>query len=109
MEGLVFLAIAIVIIASVWKVFTKAGEAGWASLIPFYNLFVLVRIAGRPWWFFLLFFVPIANIVVSILVSNDISKRFGFGIGMTLLLIFLPFIAYPILGFGSAAYEGGEA
>jgi len=109
MEAVVILAIVVVIIAGMWKMYAKAGEAGWACLIPIYNIFVLVRIAGRPWWWLFLFLIPVVGWIIGIIVTHDVSKRFGFGVGMTLLLLFLPFIGYPVIGFGSAAYDDAEA
>ncbi len=89
-----------------WKVFTKAGKPGWASLVPNYNIVVMLEIAGRPTWWVLLFFIPIANIVVGVLLMIDFAKSFGKGTGFAVLLILLPFIGMPILAFGSAQYLG---
>jgi hypothetical protein len=106
--GLLFLfivlAIWIVVIAGLWKTFTKAGQPGWASIIPIYNLYVLCQVAGKPGWWVLLFFIPIVSIVIAIIVTAGVARNFGQGIGFTLGLIFLPFIFYPVLGFGSATY-----
>lgn len=103
---IVYLAILGVMIAAMWKVFTKAGQPGWAAIIPIYNVLVMLRIAGRPWWWILLLLVPIVSLVILIMVYNDISKSFGRGVGFTLGLIFLPFIFWPILGFGGSQYRG---
>lgn len=102
---LVWLAIVVLCIAGLWKVFTKAGEPGWMSIIPILNVFVLVKIAGRPAWWIILMLIPLVNIIVGILVGIDIARRFGQGTGFGLGLAFLPFIFYPILGFGSARYQ----
>lgn len=104
-----YVALTVLLIASMWKVFTKAGKPGWAALIPIYNTIVLLQVAGRPVWWFLLLLIPFVNIVVAIMLLNDLSKSFGRGIGTTLLLIFLPFIAFPMLAFGSAQYVGPAA
>ncbi len=104
---LIQLAIVVVWIVGMWKVFQKADEPGWASLVPFYNIYVILRIVGLPWWLLLLMLVPVVNIVVWCYVSHGLSKSFGCGIGTTLGLIFLPFVFYPILGFGPAQYGGG--
>ncbi len=102
---LIWLAVVVAIVAGVWKTFTKAGQPGWACLIPIYNVIVLLEIAGRPIWWIILFLVPVVNFVVSIIVSIDVAKNFGkdalFGLG----LAFLGFIFYPILGFGDARYQ----
>jgi uncharacterized membrane protein YhaH (DUF805 family) len=106
---IVGLAFAVVIIASLWKVFTKAGEPGWACLVPIYNMYILLRIAGRPGWWILLYFIPIVSLVIAIIVSIDIAKAFGKGTGFGIGLAFLGFIFFPILGFGDAQYGGGSA
>ena len=108
-SGIVFLmwlTVVVLVIAGLWKMFTKAGKPGWASLIPIYNLYVLIEIAGKPGWWILLYLVPFVNLVIAIMVIAGISRNFGRGIGTTLGLIFLPLIFYPILGFGDAEYVG---
>jgi hypothetical protein len=102
---LVYLALIVVTIAGWWMTFTKAGEAGWASIIPIYNLIVLLRIAGKPWWWVFLFLIPIVSLVIVVLVSIDVAKNLGKGAGFGLGLAFLSFIFYPILGFGDARYQ----
>ncbi len=106
--GFIFLlAFAILMIASMWKVFEKAGKPGWAAIIPIYNTIVLLEIAKKPvWWIFIILLVPIANLIFAIMAIHGVSKNFGKGVGFTLGLIFLGFIFYPILGFGSAKYQG---
>lgn len=102
---LVEFAIIILVIVSLWKVFVKAGQPGWAILVPIYNIVVLLQIAGKPIWWIILFFIPIVNFVISILVSLEIAKKFGKSVGFGLGLAFLGFIFYPILGFGDAQYN----
>ncbi len=99
------LAIIIFIIAAMWKVFTKAGKPGWAILIPFYNLYILLKVAGKPGWWLILLFIPIVNIVISIIAAIGIANNFGKGVGFAIGLLLLPFIFYPILAFGSAEYQ----
>ena len=108
-EPLVMLAIIIFVIAGLWKTFTKAGKPGWACLVPIYNMVVLLQIAGRPVWWFLILLIPFINIIVIFVVVMDIAKAFGKGAGFGLGLFFLGPIFYPILGFGSAQYEGAPA
>lgn len=103
---LIYLAIIVVVIAGIWKVFVKAGQPGWAAIIPIYNIFVLLKIVGRPAWWLLLFFVPLVNIVVAIMLAIDVAKAFGKGVGFGIGLAFLAPIFYPILGFGGASYQG---
>jgi uncharacterized membrane protein YhaH (DUF805 family) len=107
--GLVGLAILVFLIAAMWKVFTKAGKAGWLVLIPIVNIYQLLKIAGRPGWWLILLIIPLVNLIISILVSMDIAKSFGKGAGFGLGLAFLGPIFYPILGFGSATYNGPAA
>jgi len=104
--SVIALAIFVLVIAGLWKVFTKAGEAGWKSIIPIWNIIVVLRIAGRPWWWLFLFLIPIVNIVIGIIAYYDLSKSFGKGVGYTLGLIFLNPLFIMILGFGSAQYIG---
>ena len=67
--GYIIFCIALIIldIVAMWKIFTKASKPGWASIIPFYNLYVQFEIAGMKGWMFLLLLVPIANIIIIIL------------------------------------------
>ena len=104
--AIVYLAFIAFFVAAGWKIFTKAGQPGWAVLIPIYNLVVFLQIVGRPLWWILLCFIPLVNFVVCIVLANDLAKKFGKGIGFTLGLIILSPIFYPILGFGSAEYQG---
>lgn len=104
--SIIALAVLVLVIAGLWKVFTKAGEAGWKSIIPIWNIIVLLRIAGRPWWWLFLFLIPIVNFIIAIIVWNDLSKSFGKGVGFTIGLILLYPIFIMILGFGSARYLG---
>jgi hypothetical protein len=109
--GIVELALLVVVIAGIWKVFTKAGYPGWASIIPIYNAYVLLKIAGKPGWWLILLLIPLVNIAIGIVVSLDIAKRFGKGVGFGIGLALLGFVFYPILGFGDAQYTqpGSEA
>ena len=96
----------LVIVAAMWKVFTKAGKPGWASIIPIYNIWVLLEIVGRPGWWLVLMLIPFVNFIVLIILSIDVAKSFGKGTGFGLGLAFLSLIFYPILGFGDAKYQG---
>lgn len=106
---LFFFALIIVTIIGLWKMFTKAGQPGWAALIPFYNIYIMCKIVGRPGWWLILMMLPVISIVISIIVSNDLSKSFGRGVGTTVGLVLVPFVFIPILGFGSAQYQGPAA
>ncbi len=106
MVSIIQLAIIILVIVGMWKVFIKAGKPGWASIIPIYNIYVLLQIVDKPWWWLILMLIPIANIVIWILVSLALSQKFAQGTGFAIGLILLPFIFVPILGFGDAKYTG---
>ncbi|GAK51703.1 hypothetical protein U14_02948 [Candidatus Moduliflexus flocculans] len=99
-------AIALILIIAWWKIFTKAGQPGWASLIPIYNTIVLIQIAGMPLWTFLGLFIPMINVIVWFLICLKLAQSFGKGAGYALGLFFLPFIFYPLLAFSSAEYSG---
>lgn len=107
MGGLLLnLAIAVLILVSMWMIYAKAGKPGWAAIIPIYNIIVLLEIVGKPWWWILLLLIPIVNIVIMIMMYNQLSKSFGKGAGFTVGIIFLSFIFLPILAFGDAKYIG---
>jgi uncharacterized membrane protein YhaH (DUF805 family) len=106
---LVYLVVLVVVVAAMWKIYTKAGQPGWAALVPFYNIYVLLKVVGRPGWWLVLFLIPVVGIVVGIIVAFDLAKSFGKGGGFAVLLFLLPIIGYPILGFGPARYVGSAA
>ena len=105
----VWLAVLVVYVIGGWKMYEKAGQPGWAVLIPFYNTYVLLKIVGRPGWWLILYFIPLVNIVIWIIVSIDLAKSFGKGTGFAVGLIFLGPIFFCILGFGDARYLGPAA
>lgn len=106
MKNIIYLVIAILVIVSMWKIFTKAGKPGWASIIPIYNVIVFLEIIGKPWWWLLLYLIPGVNIIFGIWALNLLSKSFGKEVGFTIGLIFLNVIFLMILGLGSATYKG---
>ena len=104
-----YLAIAVLMIASMWKVFVKAGQPGWACLVPIYNIYVMTLIAKKPgWWTAIILLVPIVNYVFLIMLFNGISKAFGKDVGFTVGLVLLGIVFWPILAFSDAQYVGGE-
>lgn len=103
---IIMLVVAAFFIACYWKIFTKAGQPGWASIIPFYNLYIMLMIVGRPAWWIILFLIPCVNIVVMILFYLDLARVFGKSTGFGVGLILLSFIFIPILAFGDAEYVG---
>ena len=100
------LVVSIFLIAAMWKVFSKAGQPGWAAIIPIYNLYVWCKAVGRPGWWILLMLIPFVNFIIAIILSIDMAKSFGKGAGFGVGIAFLGFIFVPILGFGSAQYQG---
>ena len=105
---LIYFGIIALMIISMWKIFTKAGKEGWASIVPFYNFYVMVEISKKPTWWFGMMFVPFANFVIMIMIMNGISKSFGKSEGFTVGMVFLPYVFYPILAFGDAQYVDAE-
>lgn len=106
---LVVLAFAVVVIASIWKVFTKAGKPGWAAIVPIYNIVVLLEITGKPLWWIVLLLIPFVSLIIAILLCVSLAKCFGKGAGFGLGLALLGFIFFPMLGFGDAKYLGPKA
>ena len=104
-----YFAFLVAVLAAFWQVFTKAGEPGWAILIPFYNMIVLLKIVGRPWWWLILAMIPFVNFIILIIVELDLAKSFGKGVGFAIGLILLGPIFIMILGFGDARYQGPAA
>ena len=107
--GVFGLLIALLMIVAMWKVFAKAGQPGWASIIPIYNLYIWCKIVGRPAWWIILMLIPFVNIIVAIVLCIDMAKSFGKAAGFGIGLVFLGIIFLPILGFGSAQYQGAAA
>lgn len=106
---LVMLAVGIFMAIAMWRIFTKAGKPGWASLVPIYNMVVMMQIVGRPEWQVVLMFLPFAHIYISIVLPLDLAKSFGKTAGFGVLMLFFPAIMYPILAFGSSRYVGPAA
>ncbi len=99
------LVVALFFIVTFWKIYVKAGLPGWGVLIPIYNTILFLKMAGKPWWWIFLLFIPIVGFIVAIIAiiafAHNFGKSTGFGIG----LLFLGLIFYPILAFGKAEYK----
>ena len=104
---IIYVAVVVFMIVSMWKVFTKAGKPGWAAIVPIYNIVVLIEIVRKPMWWIAMFFIPFVNFVFCILLYVGLAKAFGKSGAFAAGLILLAPIFFPILGFGSAQYIGG--
>lgn len=103
-----YIGVIVLTLMGMWRVFQKAGQPGWACIIPFYNVYILLKVAGKPGWWLILYLIPLVNIVISIIVIISLARSFDKDAGFAVGLIFLPFIFYPILGLGKAEYIGPD-
>ena len=99
----IIIVFAVFMIICRWVIYQKAGKPGWAAIIPIYSTLVLLEIIRKPWWWLLLMFIPVVNIVFAIWAINLLTKSFGKNEGFTIGLILLPIIFYPILAFDNSA------
>ena len=104
-QSVVLAVVAVIEIAAIWRIFVKAGQPGWASIVPIYNVVLLLRITGKPTWWVILMLVPLVNIVIAIIETVALAKVFGKGGGYAIGLIFLPFVFLPMLAWGDAQYQ----
>lgn len=100
------IAILGLVLVAAYRVFEKARQPGWAAIVPFYNVYIALRIVGRPGWWLALMFIPIVNIVCVVIIAIDLARSFGKEGAFAFLLVLLPFIGFPLLGFGAATYRG---
>ena len=100
----VYVVLLVLWLAGMWRVFVKGNRPGWAAIIPFFNIYTLLKVVGRPGWWLILYLIPVVNLVVNIIVSVDLARSFGKSAGYAVGIFLLPFIFFPILGFGSARY-----
>ncbi|MBX7087010.1 MAG: signal peptidase I [Leptospirales bacterium] len=106
--NLIGLVIAVIYIVGLYKTFEKAGQPGWAAIIPLYNMIVLLKVAGKPMWWILLLLCtgPIGMILVGMAVAERFGKSSVFGI---VALGLFGFVGYPMLGFSDATYTAPPA
>ncbi len=102
------LAIAVVMLISMWKIFSKAGQPGWAILVPIYNMITLLKVVRKPVWWILLMLIPFVNFIIIILVYLELAKVFGKDTGFGLGIVFLPIIFLPMLAFSNSEYQQVE-
>lgn len=100
--NLIQIIIVVAVLAGVWKTYEKMGRQGWEGIIPFYNIYVLLTIIGKPVWWLLLFFIPIVNLIVAFIIYKEIADRFSQSIIIAILMFFG--VGWMILGFGDAQY-----
>ena len=103
------LALSIFFIIVNWKICVKAGEPGWAAIVPYYSSYVMYKIAWGNGWLFLCQLIPVIGFVFPLIMSVKLAGAFGKGFGYGLGLIFLPIIFQPMLAFGDAEYVGPQA
>ena len=102
---IIILIILLLLIISVTGVYKKAGYDGWKALVPIYGQFILTKISGLPIWYFILLFIPIANIYATVKIHIEVAKKFGKSTGFGIGLMFLPFVFYPLLLLSHAKYD----
>ncbi|MEZ5052920.1 MAG: DUF5684 domain-containing protein, partial [Chitinophagales bacterium] len=70
-----YLIVSVVLLyTGLWKMFEKAGHAGWKAIVPFLNGWICVKLIGKPVWWFLLLFVPIINAVMLFLIASELVR-----------------------------------
>src|SRR5215203_6758642 len=84
---ILYIGVIVFLLASMWKIYEKAGRPGWEAIIPIYNIYILLKIVGKPGWWLILFFIPFVNIVFSVWTYNMLSKSFGKDEGFTIGLV----------------------
>lgn len=105
----IWVAIVLLVVIGMWKMFEKAGQPGWGAIIPIFNTYLLCKVAGRPGWWVVLMLIPVVSLIIYIIVMLDVAKAFGKGAGFAVGLILLGFVFIPILGFSDAQYQGPPA
>lgn len=104
--AVIFFSVEILMFAGMWSTLRKANLPGWGALVPAYNLYLFVRASGLSGVWFLYCLIPVFNIYAIIKIYARFGARFGMGIAFSLGLLLLPFVFFPVLGFGSARYCG---
>lgn len=100
--------IGIFMIVCMWKIFTKAGKEGWKSLIPIYNIIVLLEIVELPTWYIILYIIPFVNIYALFKTYIELAHKFGKSTGFGVLMVFFSIVCFPILAFDSSIYQSGS-
>lgn len=71
------LSIQVIHFLGTWKLYVKAGRQAWEAAVPVYNAVVLMKIINRPWWWTILLFVPIVNLIMFPVVWVETLRSFG--------------------------------
>lgn len=101
----VWITVYLLLVIANWQIFQKAGEAGWKSLIPIWNLYIFFKITWGNGWFFLLMCIPYVGWIFYVIAEYHLCRAFGKGALFFLGMLFLPNLFTLILGFGSATYH----
>jgi signal peptidase I len=95
-----FIILIILPYVGLWKLFEKAGQAGWQAIIPIYNIYVMIKLSGRPLWWMILLIIPAINLLVLVGITIDFIKSFGkFSLREQAAGVLLAFIYLPKWGF----------
>lgn len=87
---------------ALWGMLGKAGLPKWGGFVPFYNLYLVVKMAGYNGWLFLLYVIPVVNLVWGIIVALRLGKAFGKGGVFSFFLMWL----LSIIGYFVCSYDG---
>ncbi|UAB75737.1 signal peptidase I [Mesoflavibacter sp. SCSIO 43206] len=60
-----------------WKLYIKAGRKAWEAFVPVYNAVILMKIINRPWWWTILLFLPIVNLILFPVVWVETARSFN--------------------------------
>lgn len=101
---LIWTLVCLLMLVSMWKIFVKAGKAGWLALVPICNIVTMLEIAGMPTWYIFLMFIPIVNLIIGLMMLVNLAKAFNKSTGFLLGMVLLPVIFYPVLAFDKSKY-----
>ena len=74
---LIFISVNALIFISTFNLFSKSGFKWWHAIIPFYNIFILIKIINRPWWWIILLLIPVINVIMYFVIIIEVSRAFG--------------------------------
>lgn len=101
-------ALIVLCIVGNWKSFEKAGEHGWAAIVPFYSNYVLFKIAMGQGWLFLICMIPVVGWIFALVGNYKFAKAYGKSTGFAIGNIFFPYIFTTIIGFDDSQYVGNK-